>query len=58
MNSVFLFSHKIVIQKCAALIPSFKYYKSIKIQRHFQTAEVGGYLMFYDGDGESYRGRR
>ena len=32
--------------------------EEIKKVLSFQTAEVGGYLMFYDGDGDSCRGRR
>lgn len=57
MNLVFLFSHKVVMQKRVTLIP-FKCYNYIKNPGQFQTAEVGGYLMFYDVDGERYRGRR
>ena len=58
MKMDFFFSHKAIIQKHVTLFPAENYYVFIKILKQFQTADVGGYLMFYDGNGESYRGRR
>ena len=58
MKMDFFFSHKAIIQKHVTFFSTRNYYVFIKIPKQFQTAEVGGYLMFYDGDGESCRGRR
>lgn len=58
MNMYFFISHKAIIQKHVTHFFTGDCYDYIKIPKQFQTAEVGGYLMFYDSDGESCRGRR